>query len=295
MQPLAVGPGRTKVGFIGTGIMGAPMAGHVLSAGYELWVHNRTREKAAALLARGATWCDSAAGVARACDVVVTIIGYPRDVEQVYLGEAGLVQSARSGTFLVDMTTSDPELAERIEREGRARGLACIDAPVTGGDAGARNAELSIMAGGDEAAFRALEPLFRCFGSAVLQGPAGSGQHAKLANQIAIAGTMLGVCESLAYARRAGLDPEKLLQSISRGAAGSTLLARLGPRMLAGDFAPGFYVKHFMKDMDLALSQARGFGLDARGLALARALYGELDATGHGDAGTQSLFRWYER
>jgi 3-hydroxyisobutyrate dehydrogenase len=295
MQPLPVGPGRTKVGFIGTGIMGKPMAEHLLSAGYELCVHNRSSAKAASLVERGATWRDSAADVARTCDVVITIIGYPRDVEEVYLGEAGLVESARPGTFLVDMTTSEPALAERIEREGRARGLICLDAPVTGGDKGARNAELSIMVGGDEAAFRALEPLIRCFGSAVFHGPPGSGQHAKLANQIAIAGTLLGVCESLAYARRAGLDPEKLVESISRGAAGSALLVNLGPRMLAGDFAPGFYVKHFIKDMDLALSQARALELDARGLALVRSLYGELDANGHGDAGTQSLFRLYER
>ena len=216
-------------------------------------------------------------------------------MEEVYLGDAGLVRSARPGTFLVDMTTSDPELAVRIEREGRARNLRCLDAPVTGGDVGAKKAELSIMVGGDEADFRALEPLFRCFGSAVHQGTAGRGQHAKLANQIAIAGTMIGVCESLAYAKRAGLDPAKLLQSISRGAAGSALLVQAGPRMLAGDFAPGFYVKHFIKDLDLALSEARTFGLEARGLALARALYGELDANGHGEAGTQSLFRLYDR
>jgi 3-hydroxyisobutyrate dehydrogenase len=295
MQPPAVGPERTKVGFIGTGIMGEPMAGHLLSAGYRLFVHNRTRGKAASLVGRGATWCDSVASLAEACDVVLTIIGYPRDVEDVYLGEAGLVRSARPGAFLVDMTTSDPALAVRIERTGRARGLACLDAPVTGGDAGARNAELSIMVGGDEAHFRTLEPIFRCLGNAVFHGPPGRGQHAKLANQIAIAGTMLGVCESLAYARRAGLDAERVLESISRGAASSGLLVKLGPRMLAGDFAPGFYVKHFIKDMDLALSQARGFELDARGLALARALYGELDDSGHGDAGTQSLFRLYDR
>jgi len=295
MQPASVGPERTKVGFIGTGIMGEPMAGHLLAAGYSLFVHNRTREKAARLVERGATWCDSVASVAAECDVVITIIGYPRDVEQAYLGDAGLVRSARPGTFLVDMTTSDPELALRIEAEGSARGLRCLDAPVTGGDVGARNAELSIMVGGHEADFDALEPLFRCFGSAVFQGSAGRGQHAKLANQIAISGTMLGVCESLAYAKRAGLDPARLLQSISRGAAGSTLLAKLGPRMLEGDFAPGFYVKHFIKDMDLALSQARGFALDARGLALVRTLYAELAENGHNEAGTQALFSLYDR
>jgi 3-hydroxyisobutyrate dehydrogenase len=295
MQPLLVGPESTKVGFIGTGIMGGPMAGHLLAAGYSLFVHNRTREKAEPLLLRGATWCDSAASVAAASDVVITIIGYPRDVEQVYLGDAGLVGNARPGTFLVDMTTSDPELAVRIEREGRARGLSCLDAPVTGGDVGAKRAELSILVGGDEAEFLALVPIFERLGKAAYQGPPGRGQHAKLANQIAIAGTMLGVCEALAYAKRVGLDGERLIQSISRGAAGSTLLVNAGPRMLAGDFAPGFYVKHFIKDMDLALTQARALGLDAPGLSLSRSLYGELEAKGYANDGTQSLFRLYDR
>jgi 3-hydroxyisobutyrate dehydrogenase len=295
MQPGALGPHRTKVGFIGTGIMGGPMAGHLLGAGYSLVVHNRTRRKAEGLLERGAIWCDDVASVASQCDVVLTIIGYPRDVEDVFLAEAGLVRHARPGTFLVDMTTSDPELAHRIDASARARGLRCLDAPVTGGEVGARNGELSIMVGGDEADFQALAPIFGCFGSAVHQGPAGAGQHAKLANQIAIAGTMLGVAEALAYARRAGLDGERVLKSLSRGAAGSALLAGMGPRMLAGDFAPGFYVKHFIKDMDLALTAARGFDLDARGLALVRALYGELEAKGHGSAGTQSLFCLYDR
>ena len=295
MQPLLVGPESTKVGFIGTGIMGGPMAGHLLAAGYSLFVHNRTREKAEPLLLRGATWCDSVASVAAASDVVVTIIGYPRDVEEVYLGGAGLVGNARPGTFLVDMTTSDPELAVRIEREGRARGLRCLDAPVTGGDVGAKKAELSILVGGDEAEFRALVPIFERLGNAVYQGPPGRGQHAKLANQIAIAGTMLGVCEALAYAKRVGLDGERLIQSMSRGAASSALLVNAGPRMLAGDFAPGFYVKHFIKDMDLALTQARGFGLDVPGLSLSRSRFAELEAKGHVNEGTQSLFRLYDR
>jgi 3-hydroxyisobutyrate dehydrogenase len=295
MQSAAVSPARTKVGFIGVGIMGAPMAGHLVRAGYSLAVHNRTKDKARALIDGGAQWCDDVAGVAAESDVVVTIIGYPRDVEEVYLGEGGLIRHARPGTFLVDMTTSDPELWRRIDREGRARGLRCLDAPVTGGDVGAQKAELSIMVGGEEADFRALVPILRCMGSPVHQGPAGQGQHAKLANQIAIAGTMLGVCEALAYAKRASLDPAKLLQSISRGAAGSALLVHAGPRMLSGDYAPGFYVKHFIKDMDLALEAARALGLDARGLALARELYGELSARGHADEGTQSLFRLYDR
>jgi 3-hydroxyisobutyrate dehydrogenase len=295
MQPVATSPAHTKVGFIGTGIMGEPMAGHVLAAGYRLLVHNRSRGKAARLVERGATWCDSVEKLAAESDIVLTIVGYPRDVEEVYLGAGGVVQHARPGTRLVDLTTSDPELAVRIERDGRARGLCCLDAPVTGGETGAKKAELSIMVGGHPEDFAALEPLFACIGRAVLQGPPGAGQHAKLANQIAIAGTMLGVCESLAYAERAGLDPERVLASISRGAAGSVLLSTMGPRILARDDAPGFYVKHFIKDMDLALSHARTFELDARGLALARALYDELARRGHADAGTQALFRLYER
>jgi 3-hydroxyisobutyrate dehydrogenase len=295
MQPPAVRPSDTKIGFIGVGIMGAPMAGHLLAAGYPLHVHNRTKEKAEPLILRGATWHDSVQSLAKASDIVLTIIGYPKDVEDVYLGEAGLVENARPGTVLCDMTTSDPELARRIDAAGRARGLRCLDAPVTGGDVGAQKAELSIMVGGDEADARALEPIFRCMGRAVHQGPAGSGQNAKLANQIAIAGTMIGVCEALAFARRAGLDPERLLASISRGAAGSALLLHAGPRMLRGDFAPGFYVKHFIKDLDLALESAEKLGLDARGLTIARALYGELRALGHENEGTQALFRLYDR
>jgi 3-hydroxyisobutyrate dehydrogenase len=295
MQTARVDPLSTKVGFIGLGIMGGPMAGHLLDAGYSLFVHNRSREKANPLVARGARYCDDVASLAAQSDVVITIIGYPRDVEAVYLGDAGLVRHARPETLLVDMTTSDPALAERIAGEGRAHGLGCLDAPVTGGEIGAQKGELSIMVGGDEADFHALVPLFERVGRPVYQGPAGSGQQAKLANQIAIAGTMLGISEALAYARRAGLDPERVLKSISRGAAGSTLLTQVGPRMLAGDYAAGFYVKHFIKDLDLALAQAKRFDLDARGVALVRALYAELSASGHENDGTQSLFRLYDR
>jgi 3-hydroxyisobutyrate dehydrogenase len=295
MQTARVSPGTTKVGFIGVGIMGAPMAGHLLDAGYSLFVHNRTRAKADALVARGARFSDDVASLAAESDVVITIIGYPRDVEAVYLGDGGLVRHARPGTLLVDMTTSDPTLAERIEREARARGLGCLDAPVTGGEIGAQKGDLSIMVGGDETTFRALVPLLERMGRPVYQGAAGSGQQAKLANQIAIAGTMLGVCEALAYAKRAGLDPDRLLQSISRGAAGSALLTQAGPRMLARDYAPGFYVKHFIKDLDLALAQAERFDLDVRGVALVRALYAELSSSGHDSDGTQSLFRLYDR
>lgn len=286
-------PGQTRVGFIGLGLMGGPMAGHVLAAGYELHVYNRTRAKADALVARGAKWHDDPASLARACDIVLTIVGFPNDVDDVYFGDAGIIAAANPGAYVVDMTTSSPAIARRIAAAAKARNLHALDAPVTGGDIGAQRAQLSIMVGGESEDFAALEPLFRTMGTAVHQGPAGYGQHAKLTNQIAIAGTILGVSEALGYAMRAGLDGEKLLQSISRGAAGSALLVHAGPRMLAGDFAPGFYVKHFLKDLGLALESARELGLDARGTALVKELYEKLAAMGHADEGTQALFRLF--
>jgi 3-hydroxyisobutyrate dehydrogenase len=290
---MAVDPRTTRVGFIGLGLMGGPMAGHVQSAGYELHVYNRTKAKAEALLAGGAVWHAEPASLARASDVVFTIVGFPKDVEEVYFGDAGLIAAAKPESYLVDMTTSSPALARRIAEEGHARSLRVLDAPVTGGDIGAQRAQLSIMVGGDAADFSALEPLFRCMGSAVHQGPSGFGQHAKLTNQIAIAGTIAGVSEALGYAMRAGLDGEKLLQSISRGAAGSALLVHAGPRMLAADFAPGFYIKHFIKDLTLALESAQELGLDARATTLVKELYDRLAAQGHADEGTQALFRLF--
>jgi 3-hydroxyisobutyrate dehydrogenase len=290
---MAVRPGTTRVGFIGLGLMGGPMAGHVQRAGFELHVYNRTKAKAEALLAGGGVWHSEPASLARACDVVLTIVGFPKDVEEVYFGDAGLIAAANAGSYLVDMTTSSPALARRIAEAGRARSLRVLDAPVTGGDIGAQRAQLSIMVGGDSADFTHLEPLFRCMGSAVHQGASGFGQHAKLTNQIAIAGTIAGVSEALGYAMRAGLDGEKLLQSISRGAAGSALLVHAGPRMLAGDFAPGFYIKHFIKDLTLALESAKELGLDARATALVKELYDRLAVQGHADEGTQALFRLF--
>jgi 3-hydroxyisobutyrate dehydrogenase len=290
---MPVSPGTTRVGFIGLGLMGGPMAGHVQRAGFELHVYNRTQAKAESLLANGAIWHADPANLARACDVVFTIVGFPKDVEDVYFGDAGLIAAAKAGSYVVDMSTSSPALARRIAEAGRARSVRVLDAPVTGGDIGAQRAQLSIMVGGDPADFSALEPLFRCMGSAVHQGPSGFGQHAKLTNQIAIAGTIVGVSEALGYAVRAGLDGEKLLQSISRGAAGSALLVHAGPRMLTSDFAPGFYVKHFIKDLTLALESAQELGLDARATALVKELYDRLAAQGHADEGTQALFRLY--
>jgi len=286
-------PGHTRVGFIGLGLMGGPMAGHIQRAGFELHVYNRTRAKAEEHLARGAQWHADPASLARASDVIITIVGFPKDIEEVYFGDAGILGAAPPGAYVVDMTTSSPALARRIADAAKSRSLRALDAPVTGGDVGAQRAQLSIMVGGERADFDALEPLFRTMGSAVHQGAPGFGQHAKLTNQIAIAGTILGVSEALGYAMRAGLDGDKLLQSISRGAAGSSLLLHAGPRMLAGDFAPGFYIKHFIKDLGLALESATELGLDARGTALVKELYEKLAQTGHADEGTQALFRLF--
>jgi len=284
------------IGFIGLGVMGQSMAGHLLAAGNRLQVHTRTRAKAGELLDRGAIWADSPAALARACDIVFTIVGFPQDVEAVYLGADGLLANLRPGAVLVDMTTSRPELAIRIAAAAFERGGQALDAPVSGGDKGAREGTLSIMVGGDRAAFDRVLPRFETMGKNIVhQGPPGSGQHCKLCNQMIIASTMVGVCEAIAYARQAGLAPETVLKSISAGAAGSWLLSNLAPRMLAGDFAPGFFVKHFVKDMAIAAESADHLALDTPGLDLALALYRKLAELGHADAGTQALFRLYEQ
>ncbi len=283
-----------KVGFIGLGIMGEHMAGHVLAAGYELHVHNRSRAKAESLEARGATWHDRLGELAATCDAVITIVGLPQDVESIYLGTGGLVEHARRGTVLVDMTTSSPSLARRIAAKAAANGVAAVDAPVSGGDIGARNAKLSIMIGGETAAVEHVRPLLARMGENIVhQGAAGAGQHTKMANQIAIASTMMAVCESLIYAERAGLDPRRVLASISTGAAGSFALSNLGPRMLDRDFAAGFFIRHFIKDMGIAVAEAERMHLDLPGLALAKRLYDKLSASGHADDGTQGLFLHY--
>jgi 3-hydroxyisobutyrate dehydrogenase len=285
------------VGFVGTGIMGASMAGHLLDAGCTLHVHNRSRSKADALVARGATWHDAAEGVAAASDVVITMLGYPVDVEQVYLGGGGrdgLVATARPGALLIDMTTSSPALAARIAATATARGLAALDAPVSGGDVGARNATLVIMCGGDEPVFtRALPLLERLGRSATRLGPAGAGQRCKLANQVAVAVGMVAWCEALAHARAGGLDPALVQQVIAGGAAGSWAMTNLAPRALAGDFAPGFLVRHLVKDIGIAMETARETGIDLPGLATAARLYDAVVAGGWQDEGTQALARLY--
>jgi 3-hydroxyisobutyrate dehydrogenase len=285
---------KPVVAFIGTGVMGASMAGHLVDAGYPLVVFNRTRSRADALVARGARWADSPGEAAAQADVVVTMVGYPADVEEIYLAPGGIVERAREGALLVDMTTSSPALAVRVSAAAAARGVSAIDAPVSGGDVGARNATLTIMVGGGEAAFLRAEPLLRAMGAnVVLQGGPGAGQHTKMANQVAIAGSMLATIESLAYARATGLDPRRVLESIGAGSAASWSLANLAPRVLDGDFAPGFFVKHFVKDLRIALASAEEAGMDLPGCALAKRLYELLEASGGANLGTQALWLLY--
>ena len=289
---MQISPEKTRIGFIGLGVMGHSMAGHILDSGYALCVHTRTRERADGLVEKGAVWMDSVRELAANSDVIISIVGYPRDVAQIYLDANGILENAATGSVAIDMTTSDPALAKKLAAQGREKGIQVLDAPVSGGDLGARNASLSIMVGGEEAVFTDMLPLLQVMGKNIIyQGPAGSGQHTKMANQIAIAAGMIGVCEALAYAKKAGLEPDTVLASIGQGAAGSWSLNNLGPRMLKGDFAPGFYVKHFIKDMTIAEDSARDLGLDSPGLTLAKTLYEKLVDNGCENDGTQALFK----
>ena len=288
-------PGKTSVGFIGLGVMGHSMAGHILTAGYDLHVYNRTKKKADDLVSRGAVWADTVADLSQKCDVIITIVGFPPDVEQVSLAENGILNHARKGTIVIDMTTSRPDLAVKIYEKARGKGLESLDAPVSGGDLGAQNATLSIMVGGDEKIFKTLAPLFEVMGKNIVhQGRPGSGQHTKMANQIAIAAGMIGVCEALAYAKKAGLDPHTVLNSIGQGAAGSWSLNNLGPRIIDENVDPGFYIKHFIKDMKIASSTSERLGQKTPGLDLALSLYEKLAAMGYEDKGTQTLFKLFE-
>ena len=287
---------NTKIGFAGIGVMGKSMAGHLLAAGYELHVFNRTKSKADEIVAKGAVWEDSVKSLASACSVIITIVGFPADVEEVYLGDSGIILNAQPGSYLIDMTTSRPDLAVEIYDKAKQRGITALDAPVSGGDTGAREARLSIMVGGDSDAFDTVLPLFELMGkNIVLQGPAGSGQHCKACNQISIASGMLGVCEAIAYAKQSGLDPETVLKCIEGGAAGSWSLSNLGPRIIAGNFDPGFYVKHFIKDMRIASGSADGLRLDTPGLDVALSMYEKLAEKGGEDFGTQALYKMYEK
>lgn len=279
-----------RLGWIGTGVMGRAMCEHLLRAGHAVWVYNRTRAKADPLIEQGAQWCHSPREVAAVADVVFTMVGFPDDVRQVTLGPEGVLEGSRPGMIIVDFTTSRPALAQEIAAAAAHRGVRVLDAPVSGGDIGAREAKLSIMVGGDRTAFDELAPLLRLMGKTIVyQGPPGSGQHAKMVNQILIASNMVGLCEALLYAHRAGLDPENVLASVSAGAAGSWSLSNLGPRILAGDFAPGFYIEHFLKDLAIALEESRQMRLALPGLALAEQLYRAAAAQGYARNGTQAL------
>jgi 3-hydroxyisobutyrate dehydrogenase len=276
--------------------MGHSMCGHLLSEGYRATIHTRAREKAQSLLDRGAAWADSPRAVAESSDVVLTMVGFPRDVRDVYFSQNGILAGGRAGSLFVDMTTTEPTLAREIHERARAQNAQSVDAPVSGGDVGARNRALSIMVGGDEEAVTAVMPLFEILGKNIVhQGGPGAGQHTKMCNQIVIAGTMIGVCECLVYARKAGLDPELMLKSIRSGAAGCWTLDNLAPRVLNGNFEPGFIVEHFIKDMGIALAEAQRMGLAMPGLALVHQLYLALQAQGNGRRGTQALVLALER
>jgi 3-hydroxyisobutyrate dehydrogenase len=280
----------TKVGWIGTGVMGAAMCSHLIDAGCRTSIHTRSREKAADLEARGATWRESPAEVAASSDITFAIVGFPSDVRDVFLGGEGLLAGAEAGDLLVDMTTSEPSLAIEINETAKANEVGTIDAPVSGGDVGAREAKLSIMVGGHDDDVARVAPLLQIMGSNIVHvGGPGAGQHTKMVNQILIASGMIGVCEALLYAQQAGLDMAKAFQAVSGGAAGSWSLSNYGPRMLRGDFEPGFYVDHFVKDMGIALDEASAMRVAVPGLALARQLYVALQAQGGGHNGTQAL------
>ncbi|WP_072004091.1 NAD(P)-dependent oxidoreductase [Selenomonas sp. AB3002] len=282
-----------KIGFIGTGIMGAAMAGHLLAAGFEVSVYNRTKAKAEGLIEKGARWCGSPGECARGQDAVITIVGYPKDVEEVYLGKDGILSSAGEGAYVIDMTTSSPILAERIFTAAKQKGIHAVDAPVTGGDVGAKNATLSILVGGEESSFEALKPVFSAMGkNLVYMGSAGAGQKAKACNQIAIAGALAGACEAYAYAQASGLDLEKTFQAISAGAAGSFQMSNVVHRGLDGDFEPGFMLKHFGKDLAIGTETSAAYGAALPVLGQVLSEVRQMERQGKGDKGTQALL-WY--
>lgn len=290
MSTPSIVPGTTRIGWIGTGVMGASMCGHLIDAGFSATVYTRSKEKAQGLLDKGATWADTPKEVAENSDVIFSIVGFPSDVRAVMLGEDGALAGASSDSVLVDMTTSEPSLAIEIYESAKAKGIYSVDAPVSGGDVGAKNGTLSIMIGGDTEIVEALQPCWDAMGQTIVhQGPAGAGQHTKMVNQTLIATGMIGVCEALLYGYRAGLDLETVMKSVSSGAAGSWSLSNLGPRIIDNNFDPGFFVEHFIKDMGIALDESRRMGLSMPGLALGHQLYMAVQAMGHGRDGTHAL------
>ena len=286
---------KQTVGFIGLGVMGNSMAKHIIQAGYPLNVYTRTKEKADELIQLGAEWKETVSELTKDSEIIITMIGFPKDVEEVYLGKDGILQSAKPGTYVIDMTTSQPTLARKIYEQARVKDIYALDAPVSGGDVGAKEARLAIMVGGAKEAFEQCKPLFEVMGqNIVYQGEAGAGQHTKMCNQIAIASGMIGVCEAIAYAEKSGLDPTNVLKSISTGAAGSWSLSNLAPRMLADDFEPGFFVKHFIKDMGIALEESTNMNVNTPGLELAHQLYEQLAESGEENSGTQALLKLWK-
>lgn len=285
-----------RIGFIGVGIMGKAMVRNLMKAGFEVAVYTRTKSKAEDVISEGAIWCGDVKTCAKDRDAVITIVGYPKDVEEVYFGEDGIIANADQGTVLIDMTTTSPKLAVRICQEGGKAGLKVLDAPVTGGDTGARAGTLTILAGGEKEVFDQCMPVFEAMGKNIkYQGKAGSGQHTKMCNQIAIAGALSGVCEAMAYGYANGLDVKTMVDSISTGAAGSAQLNAYGDRIMQKDFAPGFFIKHFIKDMRLAREGAKEAGLDLGVLDYVLSMYEKLDQDGHGEEGTQALIQYYRK
>lgn len=290
MASLNISPSETTIGWIGTGVMGSSMCGHLIDAGFKATVYTRTRSKAQTLIDKGAAWADSPRAVAENSNVIFSIVGFPHDVRSVILGDEGALAGASSGSVLVDMTTSEPSLAIEIYDAAKAKGVSSVDAPVSGGDVGAKNGTLSIMIGGDRDVVDALKPCWDAMGQTIVhQGPAGAGQHTKMVNQTLIATGMIGVCEALLYGYRAGLDLETVMKSVSSGAAGSWSLSNLGPRVIDNNFDPGFFVEHFIKDMGIALQESKKMGLSMPGLALGHQLYMAVQAQGHGRLGTHAL------
>jgi len=286
---------KLKIGFIGTGVMGKSLVMHLLDAGHEVMIYTRTKEKAKELISLGATWVNHPKELAEKVQIVFSMVGYPNDVEEIYFGNNGIFEADNKGLIVIDMTTSTPTLAKKIDSAAKEKEMGSLDAPVSGGDIGAKSGKLSIMCGGEKEIFDEMLPILSLFGETILyQGLAGSGQHTKLCNQITIATGMIGVCEALAYGKKAGLDLEQVLRSISTGAAGSWSLSNLAPRMVAEDFEPGFYIKHIVKDMKIALEESEKMDLKLPGLALAKSMYDELVSLGYENNGTQALIKAYK-
>ena len=287
---------QAAIGWIGTGVMGTSMCSHLMNAGHKAYVYNRSKGKALPLIENGAIWCESPAMVAKQCDIVFTIVGYPQDVAEVILGQNGVIAGAREGAIIVDMTTSEPRLAAEIYEQAKSKGINCLDAPVSGGDIGARQGTLAIMVGGDKETFEKVLPYFEIMGENIaLMGGPGAGQHTKMSNQILIASTMIGVVESLVYAYKAGLDLDEVIDVIGKGAASSWSINNLGRRIVKKNFDPGFFIKHFIKDMGIALDEAKRMNLSLPGLALAHQFYISASALGYEDLGTQGLYKVFEK